>query len=128
MCREARGSQLVDRVADEALEVLRQRWIGLAVGKLVAQPIAREPARASAVGHDVGHGLAAIRERHVLACLDRGDDFGCPVPQVADADLHVLQRSTTVLRWAVRRGLKRCGMNPALVPFWYEQADRGSPA
>ena len=75
---------------------MRERRVGLTIGQLLTQPAAGEPTRAPAVGHDVGHGLAAVGERHVLARLDRSHDIGGAVAQIADADLHVLERSTLV--------------------------------
>src|SRR3954447_14930634 len=83
-------------MADQPVEVTRQCRVGLAFLELIAQPVARQPAGPATVGHDVGDGLTAVGERHVLTRLDRGDDFRRSVAPVADAYLHVLQRSTSV--------------------------------
>ena len=63
--------------------------------ELFAQPGARQPACALTVGHDVGDWLAVYGQGHAFTGPYRVKDLTGPIAQIADAYLHVRQRSTS---------------------------------
>src|SRR5260370_991112 len=97
MCRAVRSlcrSQLVKGLACELVELTLEPRIRCSFLQLLAKPCTHQPARAPAVRHDVGDGLAMHGEGDTFPCSDCVDNLTSSVTQIPHANLHVRQRST----------------------------------
>jgi hypothetical protein len=68
------GSQLVEGVAGELVQLARQFWVGGPGVQLLSQTCARKASCAAAVRDDVSNRLAVNCQGDALACLHGIDD------------------------------------------------------
>jgi NAD(P)-dependent dehydrogenase (short-subunit alcohol dehydrogenase family) len=73
--------------------------IGGPVDELLLQEVAGHPSRPLSVGNDVRYRFAVNGEHDPLTASHRIDNLARAVPEVPDANLHVLRRSTLIFVW-----------------------------